>query len=77
MMLSEAASPGGLFSLVPLIVFLPLAGMLINMFFGGRMSEKAIGWTASLAAGLAFVVSVLQMIALIEHPEGTSVFLAE
>ena len=49
----------GLFSLVPLIVFLPVAGLLINMIFGGRMSEKAIGAVASAASGLAFVVSAL------------------
>ncbi len=49
----------GLFSLVPLIVFLPVAGLLINIIFGGRMSEKAIGAVASAASGLAFVVSAL------------------
>ena len=49
----------GLFSLVPLIVFLPVAGLLINMIFGGRMSEKAIGAVASAASGLAFVVAAL------------------
>ena len=45
-----------LFSLVPLIVFLPVLGLLINIAFGGKMSEKAIGVVASAAAGLAFVV---------------------
>ena len=49
----------GLFSLVPLIVFLPVLGLLINLIFGGRMSEKVIGMVASAASGLAFVVSVL------------------
>jgi len=49
----------GLFSLVPLIVFLPVAGLLINIIFGGRMSEKAIGALASAASGLAFVVAAL------------------
>jgi NADH-quinone oxidoreductase subunit L len=49
----------GLFPLVPLIVFLPAAGLLINIIFGGRMNEKAIGAIASAASGLAFVVSVL------------------
>ena len=49
----------GLFSLVPLIVFLPVAGLLINIIFGGRMNEKAIGAVASAASGLAFVVSAL------------------
>jgi len=49
----------GLFNLVSLIVLLPVAGLLINLIFGGRMGEKAIGAVASAAAGLAFVVSAL------------------
>jgi NADH-quinone oxidoreductase subunit L len=53
-----------LFNLVPLIVFLPVIGLLINLAFGGRMGEKAIGTIASAASGLAFVVSVLLGIAL-------------
>jgi NADH-quinone oxidoreductase subunit L len=54
----------GLFSLVPLIVFLPVAGLLINILIGGRMNEKAIGVIASAASGLAFVVAVLLGVAL-------------
>ncbi len=59
MILSEAANPGLFFNLVPWIVFFPVIGLLINLIFGKRMSEKAIGTVASLAPGLAFVVSVL------------------
>ena len=77
MLLSETATPGGLFSLVPLIVFLPILGLLINMIFGGRLSEKVIGTIASTAAGLAFVVSVLLATALVGHPEGVTVPLAD
>jgi NADH:ubiquinone oxidoreductase subunit 5 (subunit L)/multisubunit Na+/H+ antiporter MnhA subunit len=73
MLLSETAAPGGLFSLAPLIVFLPVLGLLVNMFFGGRFSEKVIGWIASAATGLAFVVSVLLAVALVGHPEGVTV----
>ncbi len=58
MLLSETAT-SPLFGLVPLIVFLPVLGLLLNMLFGGRMGEKAIGWLASAAAGLTFVVSAL------------------
>jgi NADH-quinone oxidoreductase subunit L len=53
-----------LFQLVPLIVFLPVVGLLINMIFGGKMGEKTIGGVASAASGLAFLVSVLLGIAL-------------
>ncbi len=68
----------GLFSLVPLIIFLPVAGLLINMVFGGRMGEKAIGWLASAASGLAFVVSVLLGIVLWQNGgEATVVPFAE
>jgi len=72
MLLSEAAN-SPLANLVPWVVFFPLIGLLINMIFGGRLSEKAIGAIASLAAGLAFVVSVLQAVYLFGHPEGTVV----
>ena len=57
----------GLFSFVPLIVFLPVVGLLINMIFGGRMSEKLIGIVASLASGLAFAVAALLGYALWAH----------
>ena len=70
MLLSEAATTGGLFNLVPLVVFFPVIGLLINIIFGDRMGEKAIGIVASLAAGLSFAVAVLLAIALIGHPEG-------
>ncbi len=53
-----------LFPLVPLIVFLPVLGLLVNIAFGGRMGEKAVGAVASTASGLAFLVSVLLGIAL-------------
>ena len=35
----------------PLVVLFPVIGMLINILFGGRMGEKAIGLVASLGAG--------------------------
>jgi NADH-quinone oxidoreductase subunit L len=54
----------GLFSLVPLVVLLPVAGLLVNIIFGGRMSEKAIGAVASAVSGLVFVVAVLLGVAL-------------
>jgi NADH-quinone oxidoreductase subunit L len=53
-----------LFKLVPLIVFLPVLGLLVNLVIGGRLGEKAIGAIASSASGLAFVVSALLGLAL-------------
>jgi NADH-quinone oxidoreductase subunit L len=78
MYLSEIATSGPDFSyLVPLIVFFPLLGMLINIIFGGRMGEKAIGGIASTASGLAFVVALLQIITLSSHHEAITVPLAD
>jgi len=51
-------------SLVPLVVLLPVAGLLVNLLFGGRLGEKAVGAIASSASGLAFVVSALLAYAL-------------
>jgi NADH-quinone oxidoreductase subunit L len=77
MLLSEASN-SGFFSLVPLIVFFPVIGLLINLIFGGRMKEKAIGWLASAASGLAFVVSVLLAVSLsAAHGEAQVVPFAE
>jgi NADH-quinone oxidoreductase subunit L len=63
MLLSEATI-SFLFRLVPLIVLLPVAGLLFNLIFGSRMEEKAVGAVASAASGLAFVVSALLGVAL-------------
>ena len=77
MLFSEtAAAPGGFFSLIPLIVVFPLVGLLINMIFGSKLSEKAIGIVASSASGLAFVIAVLQLISLLGHPEAVIVPIA-
>ncbi|MCE9645580.1 MAG: NADH-quinone oxidoreductase subunit L [Chloroflexi bacterium] len=58
MHLSEAVN-SGFFFLAPWLVFAPLAGLLINLIFGRRWSERTVGTVASLASGAAFVVSVL------------------
>jgi NADH-quinone oxidoreductase subunit L len=84
MLLEEAVSSGPVFfSLAPWIVFFPLIGLLINIFFGGiilersKSGEKIVGSIASGASGLSFVVAVLQAISLISHPEGQIVTLAD
>src|SRR5512139_3700864 len=77
MFLSEVTSGGQYFYLVPWILFFPVIGLLINMVFGGKMGEKAIGTVACLASGLAFAVSVLLAISLVGHPEGSVVPLAD
>ena len=75
MLLSEAATTGGLFNLVPLVVLIPVIGLLINIIFGGRMGEKAIGAVACAAVGFSFVVAVLLAIMLVGNHEGAVVHL--
>ncbi len=78
MSLSEIATTGTtFFYLVPWIVFFPIIGLLINIIIGGRIGEKAVGVIASSASGLAFVVAVLEMASLVNHPEGATVPLAD
>ena len=68
---------------LPLIVVLPVIGLLVNMIFGGRIlnsgpaGEKIVGAIASTAVGLAFVVSVLQFVSLLGHHEGQVVPVAD
>src|SRR4030066_444049 len=69
-MVFNSANTGGFFYLVPFVVFFPVIGLLINIVFGGRMGEKAIGAVACLASGLSFGVAVLLGLALIGRPEG-------
>jgi len=78
MILSQVATHGPVFFwLVPLIVAFPVAGLLFNIIFGGRMSEKAIGGIASAASGLSFVIALLMAISLLSEPEGAVVPLAD
>src|SRR5512142_3075595 len=67
----------GFFFLVPWIVFFPAIGLLINMAFGRRMSETAVGTVAVLGAGLPFVVSLLLAYSLTLHPEPVRWMLAQ
>src|SRR5512140_3640081 len=54
-------------SLVPLVVFIPLVGMLINIFWGKNMGERAVGIIASLAAGLAFSIALIMTLAIVTY----------
>ncbi|MEW6567371.1 MAG: NADH-quinone oxidoreductase subunit L [Chloroflexota bacterium] len=67
----------GLFSLAPLVILFPLAGMLVNMAIGRRLGERGAGVLASAAVALAFVTAVLQLLALQAQPEGARVPVAE
>src|ERR1043166_5979915 len=49
----------GFFFLAPWLVFAPALGLLFNLIFGRRLSEGWIGFVASFASGVVFLVSVL------------------
>jgi NADH-quinone oxidoreductase subunit L len=59
MLFAEATHEAGYFFLAPGLVLVPLAGLLINLIFGRKFSEKVIGTVASLASGGAFLIAVL------------------
>ncbi len=50
--------------LVPLIILFPVVGLLVNLAFGKQLGEGWAGFIASAMAGLSFLVSVLQLVAL-------------
>lgn len=77
MNLSEAASGGGLFAYAPLIIGFPVLGMVLNIVFGSRLRERAVGWIGSGAIVLAFGVAVTQFLALQGQPEGARVLVAD
>jgi NADH-quinone oxidoreductase subunit L len=77
MHLSETINPGFHF-LAPWLVFAPVIGLLINIAFGRRMGEKAVGTVASLASGAAFLVSVLLAYSVwLNHGQAVSVPFAQ
>jgi NADH-quinone oxidoreductase subunit L len=75
--LSEAAQAEGFFIYAPLIIALPIVGFILNILVGRRAGEKFSSIVASSAVGLAFVVAILQFIALQAHPEGATVHVAD
>jgi NADH-quinone oxidoreductase subunit L len=76
MLLSETTTTG-FFFLAPWLVFAPVLGLLLNIIIGGRLPEKGIGWLASLASFVSFVVAVLLAYSLSVHPEAVTVPVAE
>jgi len=77
MNLSEVTQPGGLFTLAPLIIAFPVAGLLINMIIGRRLSERLVGAIACIAVAASFIIAILQFVALQAEPEGVQVVVAD
>ncbi|MCY4106256.1 MAG: proton-conducting transporter membrane subunit [Chloroflexi bacterium] len=51
----------------PLVILFPLLGFIANLFGGARLGRRYAGWLATGAAALAFVVSLLLLMALREN----------
>ncbi len=58
------------FDFVPLIVFIPIAGLLLNAWIGRNLSERGLAWIACGAAGLSFAVAALLGLGLLSDPGG-------
>jgi NADH-quinone oxidoreductase subunit L len=54
------------FDLVPLVVFIPLLGMLTNLFFGKRFGEQGVSIVAVGASSTAFLIAVILWIAQVD-----------
>jgi NADH-quinone oxidoreductase subunit L len=57
------------FNLVPLVVFFPLIGLVLNLLLGKRLGEVFSGLVAVLASSAAFLVAVMLALALASSPE--------
>jgi NADH-quinone oxidoreductase subunit L len=60
----------GVFNLVPLVILAPIAGLLLNVWIGRKLSEKGVAWIACGAAGVSLVIAALLALALTQLPEG-------
>jgi len=55
---------GSVFALIPLIIFIPVIGLLINLAFGKHLGETWVGVVAIAASTGAFVIALLQFFGL-------------
>ncbi|MBN1287230.1 MAG: NADH-quinone oxidoreductase subunit L [Anaerolineae bacterium] len=67
----------GLFNLAPLVILAPAVGLLINLFIGGRLRERSVGWIASIAAGTSFVFAAVLSFGLARSPAGGAVYVTD
>jgi NADH:ubiquinone oxidoreductase subunit 5 (subunit L)/multisubunit Na+/H+ antiporter MnhA subunit len=62
------------FDLVPLVVLIPLVGLLINLFAGKNLGERGVAIIAVGASGTSFLVAVLLWLAQVNTGYGAVVF---
>jgi NADH-quinone oxidoreductase subunit L len=63
-------SADNLLDLAGIIPLLPLIGAVVLLFFGRRIGEPRAGWLATGLLGLAFVWSVVMLVAMLSLPDG-------
>jgi NADH-quinone oxidoreductase subunit L len=73
----DTTPAGTFFQLVPWVVFFPLLGLLINLLFSRKFSERTIGLVASIASGASFLAACLLFRSLQIHPEAVVITLAK
>jgi NADH-quinone oxidoreductase subunit L len=56
-----------MFNLIPLIIVFPVLGLVANLVIGKRLGDRGAGVLASLAAGAAFVIAILQAVGLAQN----------
>ena len=44
--------------IVPWVVFTPLIAMIVNLIFGRRFTDRAVGWIATGAVAISFVIAL-------------------
>ena len=58
------------FDIVPLVVFVPIIGLLLNLWIGKNLSERGVALIACGAAAAAFLIAVVLGAALLADPGG-------
>jgi NADH-quinone oxidoreductase subunit L len=60
-----------------LILLLPLAGTIVNTFWGRRLPKVAVAWIACGVVGIAFILGLLSLVDLLNKPVGEQAFVVE
>jgi NADH-quinone oxidoreductase subunit L len=72
-MLLSLANTNPVFGLVPLVVLIPIIGLVLNLLVGKRLGEIGAGALASLAVAGSFGIAVALAIGLQSQPDGATV----
>jgi NADH-quinone oxidoreductase subunit L len=73
MSLTEVYNINPYFTLVPLVIIFPFLGIVISLVFGKMMKQMVVGSIASIASGLAFVVTLFLLSAELSYGQPVNV----